>query len=94
MENGEPEFGYADHSGIYTVELPTSLMLEAADYIEAATSRQRERIRELEEALQWILSDYEGIGAAGFPPCANWDLRVEKARKALSATAQGESCKS
>lgn len=35
MESGEPEFGYRDFSGEMLVTLPSAIMLEAADEIEA-----------------------------------------------------------
>ena len=62
---------------------------------QAATALQAERVRELEEALQWVLADYEGICAVELKPAANWKLRLAKAHKALSATArEDQSCKS
>lgn len=55
---------------------------------QAATSRQQERIRELEEALKDLLAYVEdGWGDTE-------SLEGARAHKALSATAQGESCKS
>lgn len=44
MENGEPETGWRDFSGFAIVNLPTKIMLEAADHIAA----QEKRIAELE----------------------------------------------
>lgn len=43
--NGEPEFGWRDFSGPIETMLPTSLMLEAADRIDAQTA-ELERLRQ------------------------------------------------
>ena len=41
--------------------------------------------KELVVALDWVLSDYEGMCTEGFPPSANWNRRVDSARKAIQA---------
>lgn len=52
QENGEPEFGWRDFSGtiVEKMSLPSSVMLEAADHIDA----QAAEIERLREALAEI----------------------------------------
>lgn len=58
--NGEPEFGWRDFSGPIETILPTSLMLEAADHIDA----QAAEIERLRSALEWYANMSKRMGKA------------------------------
>lgn len=68
MEDGEPEFGWRDMSGTYTVGLPLPIMIEAADRIAeldaalAEAQKDAARYALLRRGQQWSIIN--GIGDA------------------------------